>query len=89
MTRTAPDPDPAAVDVHVTDTHLRVDLADGREVAVPLASYPRLAAGTRAQRAHWRFIGQGDGIHWPEIDEDISIEGLLRRAGAAQPNAVA
>lgn len=69
--------EPLAVDVSCTDDALRVVLADGREVAVPLAWFPRLRDATAAQRQHWRFIGGGIGIHWPDVDEDISIESLL------------
>ena len=64
---------------------LIVDLMDGRAIAVPLAWYPRLANATPDQRAHWRIAGGGYGIHWPEIDEDLSTEGLLR--GAPAPGA--
>ena len=56
---------------------LRVTLADGREVAVPLEWFPRLIGATPEQLAHWRFIGRGQGIHWPDVDEDISIAGLM------------
>jgi hypothetical protein len=61
----------------VTDDALVVDLVDGRAISVPLAWYPRLAYGSAAERAHWRFIGEGEGIHWPDLDGDISIDGLL------------
>jgi hypothetical protein len=57
---------------------LHVTLADGREVAVPLVWFPRLLEATPEQRRNWRFIGQGQGIHWPELDEDISVASLLR-----------
>ena len=72
--------------VSVTDDALVVELVDGRTITVPLAWYPRLAHGTQNERAHWRFIGDGEGIHWPHLDEDISIEGLLagRRSGETQ-----
>ena len=72
--------------VAVTADALIVDLLDGRTIAVPLAWYPRLAHGTDTERAHWRFIGEGEGIHWPDLDEDISVEGLLagRRSGETQ-----
>jgi hypothetical protein len=66
-----------ARDIKVTDETLAVDLVDGRTIAVPLAWFPRLAHGTPAERANWRFIGTGSGIHWPDLDEDISIESLL------------
>lgn len=68
-----------AKDVQVTPKLLRVLLADGREIAVPLGWFPRLQKATRAQRSKWRLIGGGLGIHWEEIDEDISVEGLLAK----------
>ena len=61
----------------VTDDSLLVDLADGRTITVPLAWFPRLTHGTAAERANWRLIGRGTGIHWPDLDEDISVESLL------------
>ena len=72
--------------VHVSDDEVAVDLEDGRSVAVPLAWYPRLAHGTPKERNHWRLIGRGDGIHWPDLDEDISVEGILagRHSGECQ-----
>jgi hypothetical protein len=69
-------------DVAVTDDELTVRLMDGRAVSVPLAWYPRLADATAAQRADWQIAGGGHGIRWPQIDEDLSIEGLLRGARA-------
>jgi hypothetical protein len=70
--------DPAAVDVQTDDAVLRVTLADGRELAVPLEWFPRLRDATLEQRGHWRLIGRGQGIHWPDVDEDISVASLLR-----------
>jgi hypothetical protein len=72
--------------VSASDEALTVDLADGRTIAVPLAWFPRLAHGTATERANWRFIGAGAGIHWPDLDEDISVESLLagRRSGETQ-----
>jgi hypothetical protein len=70
------------MDVRCTDDALIVDLADGRAISVPLVWYPRLLQGTPAQRANWRIAGGGFGIHWPELDEDLSTEGLLRGAPA-------
>ena len=69
-----------------SDEALIVDLADGRTITVPLAWFPRLARGTPAERANWRLIGGGVGIHWPDLDEDISVESLLagRRSGETQ-----
>jgi hypothetical protein len=69
---------PVASDVKVTDVVLVVALQDGRAVSVPLAWYPRLAAGTSAERRRWELIGPGIGIHWPALDEDISVEALLQ-----------
>src|SRR5207249_10614159 len=69
--------------VLVTDTALIVELVDGRTISVPLAWYPRLKHGTVQERTRWRLIGKGEGIHWPDLDEDISVEGILagRRSG--------
>jgi len=66
-----------AIDVEVTHDELIVDLADGRRVAAPLEWYPRLLKATPSQRSNWRLIGRGIGIHWEEIDEDISVRSLL------------
>jgi len=66
-----------AVHARVTRDALTVDLADGRTLMVPLAWYPRLLHGSAAERSRWRLIGKGVGIHWPDLDEDISIAGLL------------
>jgi hypothetical protein len=63
--------------VSVTNDSLIVDLIDGRTVTAPLAWYPRLVHGTQQERNRWEFIGGGEGIHWPDLDEDLSIEGLL------------
>ena len=66
-----------AVDVEITDDELIVGLADGRRISAPLEWYPRLLAASPALRANWRLIGRGVGIHWEEIDEDISVRSLL------------
>jgi hypothetical protein len=68
-----------------TDDTLAVDLMDGRTISVPLAWYPRLANGTPDQRANWQASAGGFGIHWPDLDEDLSTEGLLR--GTPAPKA--
>lgn len=68
--------------VEITDDILSVALMDGRTISVPLAWYPRLLNATRAQRRNWQIVGGGYGIHWPDIDEDLSTEGLLRGAPA-------
>ena len=69
--------DPTAIDVAVSDDALRVTLADGREVSAPLEWFARLRDATAEQRAAWRFIGRGRGIHWDAVDEDVSVRGLL------------
>jgi len=69
-------------DVSVTADELSVALIDGRTITVPLAWYPRLANATPEQRAHWEIAGAGYGIHWPDVDEDLSTEGLLLGAPA-------
>jgi hypothetical protein len=69
-------------DVRFEDDPLIVDLADGRTIAVPIAWYPRIENATAAERANWEVAGAGYGIHWPEIDEDLRTEGLLRGAPA-------
>jgi hypothetical protein len=68
---------PYAQDVTVTSDTLNVDLSDGRTISVPLAWFPRLLVSTQEERDNWRLIGGGHGIHWEDIDEDISVEGLL------------
>lgn len=67
----------SAQDVIVTEETLTVVLADGRAISVPLAWYPRLLQATPKERKHWRLIAQGEGIHWPDLDEDISVENLI------------
>jgi hypothetical protein len=68
---------PRIVSVTVTDDTVSVDLEDGRTTAAPIGWYPRLAHGTPAERAHVQISGAGYGMHWPELDEDTGIEGLL------------
>jgi len=72
-----------AVDVRFAESSLVVDLSDGRTISVPVSWYPRLSGATAAQRADWRLLGGGAAIHWPQIDEDLSVAGLL--AGAPAP----
>ena len=69
-------------DVHFTEDTISVDLLDGRTITVPLAWYPRLLHATREQRENWQLAGGGYGMHWPDVDEDLSTEGLLRGAPA-------
>ena len=77
--------DERVADVRCDDHSLIVDLMDGRTISVPIAWYPRLARALPEQRAHWEIAGGGYGIHWPDLDEDLSTEGLLR--GAPAPKA--
>ena len=79
--RTLEKPSPTtilAVDVFFSNDALHVRLSDGREISVPLEWFPRLREATPEQRQNWRFIGRGIGIHWEDVDEDISVAGLLR-----------
>jgi hypothetical protein len=77
---------PDAIDVNVSEDALSVELSDGRTIVAPLDWYPRLTHATDAERANWRLIGKGQGIHWRDLDEDISVEGLLagRPSGESQ-----
>jgi hypothetical protein len=77
MSTLASKPVAAAVDVSFTDDELVVTLADARRVSAPLEWFPRLLRATPAQRANWRLIGRGVGIHWEDVDEDISVRSLL------------
>lgn len=78
MTPSVPDAHPRAVDVATDDDHLVVDLSDGRRLSVPLAWFPRLLRASAQQRRNWRLVGDGQGIRWPELDEDLSVGGLLK-----------
>ena len=73
-----------AQDVKVTDDTLMVELVDGRGISVPLAWFPRLVYGSVEERNNWRLIGRGQGIHWPELDEDIKVEHLLLGRGSME-----
>ncbi len=77
---------PNAENITVTDDTLTVDLSDGRTMSVPILWYPRIAHATPAERNNWHLIGKGIGIHWEDVDEDISVEGLLlgRASGESQ-----
>ena len=77
---------PSAEDVQVSVDTLCVELSDGRTISVPLAWFPRLFHASDRERGHWRLIGRGHGIHWEDLDEDISVEGLLagRPSGESQ-----
>ena len=72
--------------VEFTDDALSVSLRDGRIITVPLVWYPRLLNATSAQRQNWKIDGGGYGLHWPDLDEDLSTEGLLRGAPAPRPH---
>ena len=76
------------VDARFTDDELSVTLMDGRTITVPLAWYPRLLHATKKQRRRWQTCAAGYGIHWPDIDEDLSMEGLLRGAPAPEARTV-
>ncbi len=82
MSTSPTSPGERATDVRCTDDALVVDLLDGRTISVPLAWYPRLLAATPEQRSNWALCGGGFGIHWPDLDEDLSTDGLLRGAPA-------
>ena len=77
---------PNAIAIEITEEALTVELSDGRSISVPLAWYPRLLHATAMERANWRLIGKGQGMHWDDLDEDISVEGLLagRHSGESQ-----
>ena len=75
---------PRAQDVLVTEDELTVSLVDGRRVSVPLVWFPRLLHASPAERSNWQLLGDGEGIHWPEVDEDLSVAGLLRGTPAPQ-----
>ena len=79
---------PEAETISVSEDTLTSELSDGRTISVPLIWYPRLIHGTVRERNNWRLIGGGQGIHWPDLDEDISVESLLagRASGESQPS---
>jgi hypothetical protein len=80
-------PAPTVTAAKVTDDALELELSDGRTVTVPLAWYPRLAHGNPAERGNWRLIGRGEGVHWPDLDEDISVDGVLEGRPSAESQA--
>jgi hypothetical protein len=85
MTSLAPEADIRIAEVQINESELSVRLNDGRTITAPLAWYPRLLHATKPQRRKWELAGGGYGIHWPDIDEDLSVEGLLRGARAPMP----
>ena len=72
--------------VSITEDTLSVDLSDGRTISVPLAWFPRLVHGTQNERERWRLIGQGEGIHWPDLDEDVSVANLILGKPSSENN---
>lgn len=74
--------EPLAIGLVITENDLIVSLADGRSLSVPIAWYPRLANATPEQRQNWKILGPGVGFHWPDVDEDLSVEGMLLGAPA-------
>jgi hypothetical protein len=88
MAISAPASDIHVRSVQVDDERLTVDLMDGRSISVPLAWYPRLLEATPEQRRYYVVAGGGYGLHWPDVDEDLSTEGLLRGAPAAAPRSL-
>lgn len=82
-------PEPRIRDLKVTSTSITARLTDGRSISVPLAWSWRLSEATPAQRSNFEIIGDGQGIHWPDVDEDISAEGMLRGSPARRPASVA
>ena len=81
MTTLTLEAEPLAIAVTVSEDVFRVTLDDGREISVPLAWFPRLLHATPEQRRNWELIGVGQGIHWPDLDEDISVRGILAGRG--------
>ncbi len=84
MRSLAIEPNPRAQHVEFTEDELVVYLQDGRKVSVPLAWFPRLLHATPEQRREWELLGDGEGIHWPQLDEDLSVAGLLRGTPAPE-----
>ena len=85
MTISKTDGEPLATGVELTESMFKVILDDGRELAVPIEWFPRLRDASAAERGNWRLIGRGEGIHWPDIDEDISVVGVLRSRVVGRP----
>ena len=85
MSTSVVETEPRAMQVEVTDNELTVHLVDGRRASAPLVWYPRLLRATADQRKDWELIGEGEGIHWPQVDEDLSVAGILRGTRAPLP----
>lgn len=91
MSTSAVETEPRATNVDVGEDEVTVHLVDGRKISVPLVWYPRLLDASPEQRREWELIGDGEGIHWPQVDEDLSVAGMLRgirapHAGRGAPN---
>lgn len=86
-TSRAEQPTPSAVAVRIARDAFSVELDDGRTVSVPIGWYPRIAHASSRERRNWRLIGTGEGIHWPDLDEDVSVEGILRGRPSAESQA--
>jgi len=84
MSSSVVEANPRAQEVRVTEDELTVSLVDGRRVSVPLAWFPRLLHASPAQRSNWQLLGDGEGIHWPDGDEDLSVAGILRGTPSPQ-----
>lgn len=80
MSSSAANLEAVATHMHIDSLFLRLRLADGRELAVPLAWFPKLSVATEEQRNNWRWVGGGIGMHWPDVDEDLSVRGMLELA---------
>ena len=80
--------EPRLTDIDIDDNEIKAFLTDGRTISVPLAWSWRLSEATKKQRAHYKIIGDGQGVHWPDIDEDISVEGMLFGIPARRPKNV-
>jgi Protein of unknown function (DUF2442) len=80
MSTLAIEVNPLAERVECTSDELTVYLVDGRKVSVPITWFPNLAAANDEQRANWELLGDGQGIHWPDVDEDLSVNGILKGA---------
>lgn len=86
MTSSATSLDPRAVEVEITDDELTVVLMDGRRLSVPTVWFPKLHSASPTERSNFQLLGGGVGIHWPDIDEDLSVEGLFRGIRAPRGN---
>jgi hypothetical protein len=83
----SPARDARGIDVRVDEHVLTVDLDDGRTITVPVLWFPRLSEATSDELANWRFIGDGEGIHWPDLDEDVKVQHLLKGRGSNESDA--